>query len=150
MELSRRRLVPGLLGLGLLLGTGAARAGAEERRIVLHVDENDPKRMNLVLNNARNIVAYYRQQGIPVRIRVVAYGPGLHMLRADTSPVKDRVAAMALELPELSFAACANTMRAMGKREGKEPPLLEEVEIVPSGVVELVELQRQGWTYVRP
>ncbi len=150
MKLSRRRLAPGILGLAALLGVGRAHAAEEERRIAIHVDENDPRRMNLVLNNARNIIHYYRSRGIPVRIRIVAYGPGLHMLRADTSPVKERISAMALELPELSFAACANTMKAMTRKEGKEPPLLEEVEIVPSGVVELVELQRQGWAYVRP
>lgn len=98
-------------GLAALLGAGGARAATDEtRRIALHVDEDDPKRMNLALNNAKNITKYYESKGIPVEIRIVTYGPGLHMLRADTSPVKDRIAAMSLEMPNLSFAACANTM----------------------------------------
>lgn len=147
-----RRTFAGLAaGLAGLFGAGAARAATDEtRRIVLHVDADDPKTMNLALNNAKNIAAWYEEKGIPVEIRIVTYGPGLHMLRADTSPVKDRIAAMSLELSNPSFAACANTMAAMAKNEGREPPIVEEAEIVPSGVVELVELQRQGWSYIRP
>ncbi len=150
-RLNRRLFGAGLFGLGGIFGVSSAEASPEEaRRVALHVDEKDPGRMNLALNNARNITRYYEGKGIEVRIRIVAYGPGLHMLREDTSPVKDRIAAMALELPNLSFAACANTRRAMARREGREPPLVEEAEIVPSGVVELVELQRRGWSYIRP
>lgn len=152
--------VAALLGLGAVLGAaapafwgGAARADAVDktpRRIAIHVDESDPKRMNLALNNAQNLSAYYQEQGAPLEIRVVANGPGLEMLRADRSPVAARIAAMSLEMDNITFAACANTRRAITEAEGAEPPLLEEAEIVPSGVVELVELQRQGWSYLRP
>lgn len=38
----------------------------------------------------------------------------------------------------------------MTKREGREPPIVDEAEIVPSGIVELVELQRRGWSDIRP
>ena len=72
------------------------------------------------------------------------------MLRADTSPVKDRVAAMSLEFPELRFSVCENTRAGMSKREGKEVPLMSEAKSVPSGVIRLIELQEQGWTYLRP
>jgi uncharacterized protein len=50
----------------------------------------------------------------------------------------------------VTFAACNNTKHAMEKAEGKEVPLIPEATIVPSGVVRLVELQEQGWAYVRP
>ena len=44
--------------------------------------------MNLALNNATNVVQYYKDLGEKVTIEVVTFGPGLHMLRDDTSPVK--------------------------------------------------------------
>ena len=47
--------------------------------------------MNLVLNNVTNVMEYYHGKGEQAQIEVVAYGPGLHMLRDDTSPVKDRI-----------------------------------------------------------
>ena len=51
--------------------------------------------MNLALNNAANVEQYYKDRGEKVEIEVVTFGPGLHMLRDDTSPVKDRIKAIA-------------------------------------------------------
>ena len=72
-----------------------------------------------------------------------AQAPGAHYLMG-------MVAAMSLELSNLSFAACGNTHSAMSQREGAEVALVSEAEMVPSGVVELIELQKEGWAYVRP
>jgi len=119
-------------------------------RVAFHVDQNDPALMNLALNNVANVSAYYESIGDTVEIEVVAYGPGLHMLRADTSPVADRIAVMALEFDNLTFAACGNTRSKMEKQAGGPIALLDEAEQVPSGVVQLISLQEQGWTYIRP
>jgi intracellular sulfur oxidation DsrE/DsrF family protein len=135
-----------------MLAQVRAQTGSTEpsHRVAIHVDDNDPKVMNLALNNARNVLEYYRKKGETVAIEIVTYGPGLHMLRADTSPVKQRVAEMSLAAPELSFSACANTQAGMSKQEGKVIPLLSEARIVPSGVVRLIDLQEKGYAYIRP
>jgi intracellular sulfur oxidation DsrE/DsrF family protein len=119
-------------------------------KIAIQISEEKPEHMNLALNNARNIVEHYKSLGENVQIEIVAYGPGLHMFRSDTSPVKQRVAQMSLESPNIVFAACANTHTRMQKSEEKPITLLSEAKIVPSGVVRLAELQRQGWSYIRP
>ncbi len=119
-------------------------------RIAFHVDQNDPAVMNMTLNNVKNVTAYFESQGDTVEIEVVAYGPGLHMLRADTSPVADRISVMSLEIEGLTFAACGNTARKMSNAAGHDIELLDEAEMVPSGVVQLVLLQEQGWAYIRP
>ncbi len=106
--------------------------------------------MDLALNNVRNIAEYYKQKGETVAIEVVTYGPGLHMLRSDTSPVKDRIAPMALENPSVTFIACGNTQTNQSKAEGKPVTLVSEAKVVPSGVVRLMELQKQGYAYIRP
>lgn len=129
---------------------GAAASEVKVHKVAVHVDENDPARMNMALNNIANTKEYYASKGEKVEIELVAYGPGLHMLRADTSPVKERIAAMALENEDIKFSACANTMAGMAKKEGKEPVLISEAVVVPSGVVRLVELQENGFAYVRP
>jgi hypothetical protein len=72
------------------------------------------------------------------------------MLRADTSPVKDRISPMALENPNLKFIACGVTQSKAAKAEGKPIPLISEAKLMPSGVVRLMELQKQGYAYIRP
>ena len=122
----------------------------KQHRLILQVNSNEPAMMNLALNNASNVVQYYKDLGEKVSIEVVTFGPGLHMLRDDTSPVKARIEVLALSSPEISFKACGNTRENMSKAEGKEVPLISEAQIVKSGVVRVMELQEQGWTYVKP
>ena len=66
------------------------------QRVAIQVNDSDPKVMNLALNNAKNVIDYYKGNGQSVTVEVITYGPGLHMLRGDTSPVKQRVAEMSL------------------------------------------------------
>jgi uncharacterized protein len=118
--------------------------------LVLQVNTNDPATMNLALNNATNVAQYYQNLLEDVTIEVVTFGPGLHMLRDDTSPVKARIKAIKESTPSISFKACGNTQENMRKVENKEIPIIPEATIVKSGVVRVMELQEQGWTYVRP
>jgi uncharacterized protein len=123
---------------------------AVTHKVAIQVNQNDKAVMDLALNNAKNIIDYYKEKGETVAIEVVAYGPGLHMFRADTSPVKDRIAPMSLENPGLKFMACGNTQANQSKAEGKPVTLISEATVTPSGVVRLMELQSQGYAYIRP
>ncbi|MDA9432218.1 DsrE family protein [Bradyrhizobium sp. CCBAU 51627] len=122
----------------------------KEHHLILQVNTNDPAAMNLALNNASNVAQYYKDAGEKVKIEVVTFGPGLHMLREDTSPVKARIEEMALSTPEVSFKACGNTQEKMQKAESKAIPIVPQAEVVKSGVVRVMELQEKGWTYVKP
>ncbi len=122
----------------------------KEHHLILQVNTNDPTAMNLALNNAANVAQYYKDAGEKVKIEVVTFGPGLHMLRDDTSPVKARIEEMALSTPEVSFKACGNTQEKMQKTENKDIPIVRQAEVVKSGVVRVMELQEMGWTYVKP
>jgi hypothetical protein len=98
------------------------------------------------------VIEYYRAKNEEVDIDITAYGPGLHMLRADTSPVADRIKRMKdMVFPgKIQFSACHNTMQNMEKAEGHPIKILSEATEVPSGAVHLSELQEQGWTYLKP
>jgi len=119
-------------------------------KLAIQVDQNDRAVMDLALNNAKNVVDYYSAKGETVDIEIVTYGPGLHMLRADTSPVKERIGPISLENPTVKFVACGNTQANQSKAEGKPVTLVAEAKVVPSGVVRLMELQKQGYAYIRP
>lgn len=127
-----------------------AQAARPAHRLIIQVNSNDAMTMNLAINNATNVEQHYRALGEKVEIEVVAFGPGLHMLRGDTSPVKERIKAVAAKMPSISFKACGNTKDAMNKMESKEIPLVTEAAVVASGVVRIMELQEQGWSYLRP
>ena len=128
----------------------AQKASVAKHRLAIQVNDNDPKIMNLALNNVANVTAYYKAKGETIQIEVVTYGPGLHMLRSDTSPVKARIASMSLEMPHVTFSACQNTRENMSKQESKPIDIVNEAKPVPSGVVTLLELQEKGFAYLRP
>jgi len=146
-----RRLATALL-LTIGLAAPALAADGKTHRIAIQVDQNDPQVMNLALNNATNVIEYYRGKGEDVDVDLVAYGPGLNMLRDDTSPVKERIKHLKdFAFPgKIQFSACNNTKQGMEKTEGHAISIVPEATIVPSGVVRLMELQEQGWSYVRP
>ena len=123
---------------------------SKTHRLILQVNTNDPAAMNLTLNNASNVTQHYKEIGEKVKIEVITFGPGLHMLRDDTSPVKARIEQMALSTPEVSFKACGNTQEKMHQAEDKDIPIVAQAQVVKSGVVRVMELQETGWTYVKP
>ncbi len=140
--------------LALLAASGANAQDMKTHRLAIQVDQNDPAVMNLALNNAQNVLEYYRDKGEQVDVEIVAYGPGLNMLRADTSPVKEHIARMvnsgAAFPGKIVFSACNNTLQGMEKREGHSIAIISQARIVPSGVVRLMQLEEAGWSYIKP
>jgi len=141
-----------LTGAIIFLTTGNAAENAKPHRIAVQIDQNDTALMNLLLNNVSNTMEYYHGRGEQVQIEVVAYGPGLNMLRDDTSPVKDRLKRIKEgSFPSaITFSACGVTKAGMEAKEGHPIPIVAQASVVPSGVVRLNELQEQGWSYIRP
>src|SRR5215475_4811787 len=128
----------------------ADEADKHEHHLILQVNTNDPAAMNLALNNAMNVTQYYKESGGKVKVEVVTFGPGLNMLRDDTSPVKARIETMALSTPEISYKACGNTRDNMHKAENKDIPIIPQAQVVKSGVIHIMQLEEKGWTYVKP
>ena len=131
-----------LLALALpQLALAQATTPVPKNRALFQVTDNDPARWNMILNNMQNLrdgVA-----GEPVEIELVAYGPGVTMLKSE-SPVKQRIAE-ALK-SGVKVNACQNTMNGMKLTPAD---MLPEIGYVPSGVVEVMRKQQQGWAYIR-
>jgi hypothetical protein len=143
-----RRLLLAVLML-MPFAVSPAQAG-QTHHLALQISDDDPGKMNAVLNVAANVSKYYSDKGDEVEIEIVAFNAGLNMLRADKSPVLTRLKSFKEGMPNVSFMACQNTLDSMARHEGKEPPLVDNAERVPAGVVTLIELQEKGWTIVRP
>jgi uncharacterized protein len=116
--------------------------GSERHKVVFQVSDNDPAKWNLALNNARNVQADLGKEKVDVEI--VAYGPGLAMLKAD-SKVVARLA-QALD-NNIGLMACENTMR---NTKVQKADMYGGISYVDAGVVHLMKRQREGWAYIRP
>jgi len=149
MSSTLRALFAALLLLALPFALPLA-AQAAEHKLALQISDNDPVKMNAVLNVAANVSKYYSEKGDEVEIQIVAFNAGLTMLRADKSPVLDRLKSFKQGMPNVSFMACENTLDSWTRTEGKEPPLVDNAKRVTAGVVTLIELAEKGWTIVRP
>ncbi|MFC1773481.1 DsrE family protein [Pseudomonadota bacterium] len=114
-----------------------------EHFAVFHLSSGDEYAQKLVLNNAQNLANFYGPDKIV--IEVVTYGPGLRALFRENTNSK-RIQRMA-DQQGITFSACANTMKAMGR---DNPTLNKVAKVVPGGVVRIMELQEAGWTYIRP
>jgi intracellular sulfur oxidation DsrE/DsrF family protein len=115
---------------------------AQKHKVIFQVSDNDPARWNLALNNVRNV-----QQDLGaanVEIEVVAYGPGIGMLKMD-STVGNRVGE-ALSAG-VKVVACENTMT---NQKLSRDDMLAKIGYVKAGVVELLVKQQEGWSYIRP
>jgi intracellular sulfur oxidation DsrE/DsrF family protein len=116
-----------------------------KKKIVLQVSEDGAPRWNLALNNASNLLDYWGQG--KVRIVVVAYGPGLKMLFAN-SPVAARL--QSLDAEGVEFDACHETMLGLKRRTGHLPDLVPQAAVVPGGVVRIMQLEENGFDYIKP
>ena len=119
--------------------------GDSEHKVVIQVSTDDPVTQKVALNNAVNL---QKELGPDkVAIEVVAYGPGLSILTPKT-PESHRVPDLAMQ--NITFSACGNTMSKVTQKKGKEPQLVEGVRVVPAGVIRIIELQKEGYAYIRP
>jgi uncharacterized protein len=146
MSSPKRRTFVALAAAALLAATvplmSLAQTTPAKHKAVFQVSDGDPQKWNLTLNNVKNVQDDLG--GDAVELEIVAYGPGLGMLKAD-SPVGKRVAEALKN--GVKIVACENTMR--GQQLGYAD-MLPSIGYVLAGVVELMAKQREGYAYIRP
>jgi len=140
--MNRRTALAILVMTAALPAMAVQKKAAAKQRVVIQVSDNDPAKWTLALNNARNIQAELGKDNVLVEI--VAYGPGLEMMKAE-SKVADRLAA-ALD-SNVGLLACENTMQ---NTKVDKADIAGGVKFVPAGVTHIMKRQREGWAYIRP
>ncbi|WP_275097648.1 DsrE family protein [Sedimenticola hydrogenitrophicus] len=145
MKTINHSLMALLLFFGLFTGQALLAAEGAPHKVVIQVSTDDPRTQTIALNNAVNLQNALGQDN--VQIEIVAYGPGLGMLTSE-SKVGQRITSLAMQ--DIQFSACGNTMKAVEKKTGTMPVPLEGVSVVQAGVLRIMELQEQGYAYVRP
>lgn len=135
-----------LASLGLQVHAADTTAASSQvpghHKVVVQVSEGDPKKWELALNNVRNLQADLGQANTDIEI--VAYGPGIGMLKSDSVVAQRIQEALGAHT---AIVACENTMRA---QRVTKSDMLPSIGYVPSGVVEIMRRQEGGYTYLRP
>jgi len=142
MQAWKRLAALAALAVVALAPLAAQAQGKEQYKVVLQVSDADPAKWGLALNNANNIQHDLGKGN--VQIEIVAYGPGLAMLKGD-SKVAPRLA-QALD-SSIGLLACENTMR---NTKTTKDQMYSGIAYVDAGVVHIMKRQREGWAYVRP
>jgi len=123
----------------------AAKKSMADAKIVLQISDPNPFKQTLVLNVANNLVKAYGRD--LVDIEIVAFGPGLRLLFAENVN-KGRISALAGS--GVTFSACENTSRNMGKKLGHLPALNSNAVTVSAGVVRIIDLVKKGYILIKP
>ncbi|MEJ6023124.1 DsrE family protein [Ramlibacter sp. PS4R-6] len=141
---SRRSVLRTAALLPLALAVPAfAQAQAKKHRLLIAVSDNDPGKWNMVMNNVKN--AQEDVGGVDkIDIEVVAYGPGINMLRSET-PVAGHI--NDLLKTGVKVVGCENTMKNLKLEKSQ---MMSTIGYVPAAVTEIMRKQEEGWAYVRP
>jgi intracellular sulfur oxidation DsrE/DsrF family protein len=116
-----------------------------EHRIALQLSDNDPKKQSLVLSVANNLLKFYDPD--KVAIEVVAFGPGIDLLRPDNG---NRKMVESLVAQGVRFDVCLNTVDSIERETGHRPDIIPAATPVQVGVGQILSLTESGYTLVRP
>src|ERR1700754_232236 len=116
-----------------------------EHKIVLQLSDNDPYKQALVLSVANNLLKFYDPD--KVAIEVVAFGPGIDLLRSESTSRKQVESLIA---QGVRFDVCLNTVDTIARETGKRPDIIPLAIPVQVGVAQVLSLTENGFTMVRP
>jgi uncharacterized protein len=141
----KRTLLTALISATFLVAARAqstSPASQKPHKIAIQMSDNDPAKWNLALNNAKNV---QDELGVAnVEVEIVAFGPGIQMLKLD-SVVNSRIGEATKA--GVKVLACENSMRNLKVSKDDIAPT---VGYVPAGVVHIMRRQGEGWAYIRP
>jgi len=116
-----------------------------EHHLALQLSDDDAKKQALVISVAYNLLKFYGPDKIA--IEVVAFGPGIALLRAD-SPNRKLVDSLVAQ--GVRFDVCMNTVETVERETGHRVPLNPNAKRVEAGVAQILVLTEKGYTLVRP
>ena len=120
---------------------------AADRKMVIQVNSKDPVTQKMALNSAKNLKKMLGKDAVDVE--VVVYGPGLSLIES-RGRAADKVKTLIADY-DVKVSVCNGALKAYAKRHGgHELEIIKGVSRVPTGALRILELQEQGYAYLRP
>jgi intracellular sulfur oxidation DsrE/DsrF family protein len=148
--------------LAALFAANDARSDDEDViKVVYHADFADPRRFSAMLTSINNMVTHYQNELVDYDVKIVFVAHGVRFLTDDKlagTPFSEdeklaerrkdlKARLMSLhDVQSVGLELCSITSSQINLPGEK---VYEGVEMVPSGVVRIAELQRQGFAYIK-
>jgi intracellular sulfur oxidation DsrE/DsrF family protein len=131
------------------------------KKVVYHADFADPRRFSAMLTSINNMVTFYQNELIDYDVRLVFVAHGIRFVTddklagtpfaedAELAKQRENIKGRLLSLNKVQgvkLELCNITRSQIGVPEEK---LYEAVDLVHSGVVQIAELQAQGFAYLK-
>ncbi len=120
---------------------------AADRKMVIQVNSKDVTTQKMALNSAKNLKKLLGKDAVDVE--VVVYGPGITLLKSSGRSA-EKVQSLIADYG-VNVSVCNGALKAYAKRHGgHELEIIKGVSRVPTGALRILELQEQGYAYLRP
>jgi intracellular sulfur oxidation DsrE/DsrF family protein len=120
-----------------------------EQRAIFHVASSNPQSVRSTLEHVEKLLRRYESAGKPLRVEIVANAEGLDVLRTDTTPVREQIARLHKDYPNIAFLACGTTIARVNREQGVNVKLLPQVKVTSSALNQILSRLNQGWVYIR-
>ena len=113
-------------------------------KAVFHIDMDDEKALTIGLVNVTNLLKTIQRQ--PHDLVMLFNGPAVNAL-IEKNCVNNATKIIELQKKAVSFKVCN---LALTNFEIQQEELVPGCEIVPAGIVTIIELQNEGYAYIKP
>jgi intracellular sulfur oxidation DsrE/DsrF family protein len=120
-----------------------------EQRAIFHVTSANPQSARSTLEHVEQLLRRYNSAGKSLRVEIVANAEGLDTLRVETTPVREQIARLHKDYPNIAFLACGTTIARMKREQGIDVKLLPQVAVTSSALNQILSRLHQGWVYIR-
>jgi len=116
-----------------------------EHRVILQISDNEPAKEGLIVSISYKLLEVYGPDTVDVQ--VVAFGPGIDLLKAD-NPRRQQIDSLIAQ--GVTFNICGYTLETMERTTGKRPEMNPKAKLVSAGVPYILSLTEKNYTLVRP
>lgn len=115
-----------------------------EYKVIFHIDELN--KWNLVLKNTSNLLEAIGSENFNIEVLANAEAVKAYVLEKENQ-LNTTNTMKTLSDRGIRFVACNNSLKAFNI---KKEELIPFVHIVPTGVLEIVNKQMEGYSYIKP
>ncbi|MCW8900512.1 MAG: DsrE family protein [Gammaproteobacteria bacterium] len=117
--------------------------------LMLHVSTADPRRLNIVLNEAESLLAEYAKSSLKLNLEILTNQEGLTLVTNNGKAYNTRLQNLQQKYANLAVMVCGETLNKIQDAQGKKLKLLPNTKIVPSAISQIADRQKNGWSYIR-
>jgi intracellular sulfur oxidation DsrE/DsrF family protein len=120
------------------------------QKVMFHIGRNDADLFNMVLEETDRLLSRNGDPVKPIAVSIVASHGGLSLFQLALQDHGQRVRDIKLKHgSQVYFVGCGETLQQMDLNNPvKKTALFPEMDMVDSGVMELLRRQQRGWTIV--